>query len=163
MEKIQKILAPTDLSELSAAGVRYALGLARALGAEVTVYHVVTYEDMRRYNQQLGDFRIAPGDHFLAGHRAVLTRFLKENFSDLLPTVELQEKVEVGTPDKSINEEAKVAGSDLIVISTHGRTGLNHLLFGSVTEKVVRHAPCPVLSIHPEPKEKNKAEVAAVA
>jgi nucleotide-binding universal stress UspA family protein len=50
---------------------------------------------------------------------------------------------------------------DLIVISTHGRTGLSHILVGSITERVVRHAPCPVLSIHPEPSEKRHIKAAA--
>lgn len=52
MEEIKKILAPTDLSELSKAGVRYALKLAKALGAEITVYHAVDYETLTRYGER---------------------------------------------------------------------------------------------------------------
>jgi len=52
---------------------------------------------------------------------------------------------------------------DMIVMSTHGRTGLAHMLIGSVTELVVKHAPCPVLSIHPQLEEKGTQKVAAAA
>jgi nucleotide-binding universal stress UspA family protein len=55
----------------------------------------------------------------------------------------------MGAPDKNIVERAQADKVDLIVISTHGRTGLLHMLLGSVTERVVRTAPCPVVSIHP--------------
>ena len=148
MDKIKKILAPTDLSELSQAGVRYALNLARAVGAEVTVYHVIdTYELM--HHDPLHAL-----DHMLERSEAELGQFLKDHFSDLLPLLEVRKKVELGAPDANIVEAAKKDGVDLIVISTHGRTGLSHLLMGSVTEKVIRHAPCPVLSIRPVAREK---------
>jgi len=57
--------------------------------------------------------------------------------------------VEIGSPATNILEEAEREGSDLIVMSTHGRTGLAHMLMGSVTEQVVRNAACPVFSVHP--------------
>jgi nucleotide-binding universal stress UspA family protein len=63
--------------------------------------------------------------------------------------VEVRQKVEIGSAATSILEEAEREGSDLIVMSTHGRTGLAHMLMGSVTEQVVRNASCPVFSIHP--------------
>ncbi|OGQ22056.1 MAG: hypothetical protein A3C54_04615 [Deltaproteobacteria bacterium RIFCSPHIGHO2_02_FULL_60_17] len=154
MEKITKILAPTDLSELSEAGVRYALNLAKAVGAEVTVYNVVSSEELMRYGERMKD-RIA-GDASLSAPASVLEKyqvalgtFLEQHFSDVMPGVEVHEKVEIGAPEINIVEQAKKEGSDLIVISTHGRSGLTHILLGSVTEKVVRRAPCPVLSIRP--------------
>ena len=154
MDKIKKILAPTDLSDLSREGVRYALNLAKAVGAEVTLYHVVSYEELIDYGQEIRentgsyyDFR--PRDSVLERYRLALTRFLRDHFSDLVPGIRIREKVEMGRADENIVEEAKNEGVDLIVLSTHGRTGLSHMLLGSVTEKVVRHAPCPVLSIHP--------------
>lgn len=152
MEKIKKILAPTDLSELSRAGVRYALNLARALGAEVTVYHVVDQEDlMQSPNSVLERYQLA------------LARFLNDHFSDLTPWLKVREKLEIGRPEENIVERARKEGSDLIVISTHGGTGLSHVFVGSVTEKVVRTAPCPVLSIHPQQAEKTTQKTAAVA
>lgn len=167
MDRIKKILAPTDLSELSQVGVRYALNLARTLSAEVTVYHVVDSNEIARYGEKirrgLGDYQFSPGAPILDQYQLALSRFLNEHFSDLLPRVKLREKVEMGLPEKNIVEEAKKEGVDLIIISTHGRTGLSHMLLGSVTEKVVRTAPCPVLSIRPAEEQKASQKVAAVA
>jgi universal stress protein A len=155
MDKIKKILAPTDLSDLSLAGIRYALELARATKAEVTVYHVIGTEELMRYSH------MGLLDDLVVKYAATLRRFLDVHCADLLPLVETRTKVELGTPENNIVEEAKKDGMDLIVISTHGRTGLSHILVGSVTEKVVRHAPCPVLSIHPEMPKKEAQKTAA--
>ncbi|MBI3000417.1 MAG: universal stress protein [Deltaproteobacteria bacterium] len=154
MDKIHKILAPTDLSEISQAGVRYALNLARAVGAEVTVYQVLSPEEVMQYVDKLKQVEAGePAQRLpspiLQRYEAVLARFLSDNFSDLIPWLKVREKVEVGRPDKAIVQRAKIEGSDLIVIATHGRSGLAHILLGSVTEKVVRTAPCPVLTVHP--------------
>jgi len=155
MDQIKKILAPTDFSELSQAGVRYALHLAQALGAEVTIYHVVNYEEITAYREWMEEGAMAnstfrPPQQLLERCRLALDQFLKDHFSDLMPWVKVHKKVELGVPYKNIVEEAKREGADLIVLATHGRTGLSHALLGSVTEKVVRNAPCPVLSIRPQ-------------
>ena len=164
MEKIKRILAPTDLSELSQVGVRYALNLAKAVGAEVTLYHVVSYEELLWYGEKIATAAtFGPSDSILEKYQTALTQFLKANFSDLVPSVKVHEKVELGAPDGNIVEEAKKEGADLIVISTHGRSGLPHMLLGSVTEKVVRHAPCPVLSIRPEREQRAAKKAAAAA
>jgi nucleotide-binding universal stress UspA family protein len=167
MEPIKKILAPTDLSQLSIAGVHYALELARTLGAAVTVYHVVNREEIMHYSdyfRHIGprtqSFREPPD--ILKRYEAALARYMEENFSEMLPLVEITRKVEMGVPHKNIVERAKAEGTDLIVISTHGRTGLSHVLLGSVTEKVVRIAPCPVISIHPTQGGKTAEKTLAV-
>ena len=144
MERIKKILAPTDMSELSQGGVRYALDLARRVGAQVTVYHVVSTDELMQ--QELG----GPLSQILERYEQALQKFLDEHFSDILPLVEVRTKVEIGAPDDNIVQEAEKEGMDMVVLSTHGRTGLSHILVGSVTERVVRHAPCPVLSIRPK-------------
>ena len=152
---INKILAPTDLSNLSLVGLRYALNLARALSAEVIVYHVVDANELMHYS---GGYQRHPGgtdptlhppSDALETAKSALVNFLDKNLGDLLPLVETKERVEMGAPDKNIVERAQADKVDLIVISTHGRTGLLHMLLGSVTERVVRTAPCPVVSIHP--------------
>jgi nucleotide-binding universal stress UspA family protein len=99
----------------------------------------------------------------LERYQIALARFLSDHFSDLTPWIKIREKVELGKPDENIVEWAKKDGTDLIVISTHGRTGLSYILMGSVTEKVVRHTHCPVLSIRPETVQKAVQKVAAVA
>ena len=158
MEKIKKILAPTDFSELSKVGVRYALNLAKSTGTEVTVYHVVTPGELMdssiEINEEFRGYVPHPLRNPLETYQRVLARFLKDHFSDHIRQVSIREKVQLGVPHKSIVELAETDGSDLIVISTHGRTGFSHMLVGSVTERVVREAPCPVLSIHPQAKEK---------
>jgi len=161
MDMIKRILAPTDLSELSEIGVRYALNLAATLEAEVTVYHVVSQEEIMQYGQQMQEGvdrgqPPQPSSNILERYQIALSLFLNEHFSDLLPWVKVREKVDFGTPARNIADQAKTGGYDLIVMSTHGRTGLSHVLLGSVTEKVVRYAPCPVLSIAPRGREKGE-------
>jgi nucleotide-binding universal stress UspA family protein len=156
---IRKILAPTDLSELSRAGVRYALNKAKDHGTEVIIYHVVTTDEMLKLGERLRGDGLRTGESpnllksYLETYRGRLARFVKENFSDLLPFVRVNEKVELGTPDKNIVELAETEGVDLIVMSTHGRTGLSRVFLGSVTERVVRNAPCLVLTVPPSMAE----------
>lgn len=151
MDKIKKILAPTDFSELSRAGVEYALMMARELGAEVTVYRAVSSEDLVDYTYELREYHntlTAASANVMELHERALDRFLERYCSD--PSVTIHRRVELGAPADNIVELAVKDNSDLIVMSTHGRSGLYHALYGSVTEKVVRHAPCPVLSIRPD-------------
>lgn len=149
MKKVEKILAPTDLSDLSRVGLEYALELARGWGAEVTVYHLANAAELASY-------KASSMEDLLGKHRQILKQFLNDNFAELLPLVEVRQKVEIGSPATSILEEAEREDSDLIVMSTHGRTGLAHMLMGSVTEQVLRNASCPVFSIHPPQPRKAK-------
>ena len=141
MKNIKRILAPTDFSSLSALGVSYALDLGRSWGAVATVYNVAEAAELASY-------RARSLDDLLERNTKLLSEFLAENFAGLLPVVEIRQKVAIGTAADSILMEAEQDRSDLIVMSTHGRTGLSHLLMGSVTEKVVRNAPCLVFSVH---------------
>ncbi|MEK7378330.1 MAG: universal stress protein [Candidatus Binatota bacterium] len=168
MDKIKIILAPTDLSEPSQAAVRYALNLARALGAEVTVYHVVNNEELVHYFEELEegeitDITFRQANRLLKSYQLALARFLNEHFSDLIPWVRIREKVEWGVPEKSIVEWAEKEGSDLIVISFHERSDQTQASVGIVAEKIVRNAPCPVLSVHSRLEEKPGQKAAAVA
>jgi len=155
MERIKRILAPTDMSELSQVGVRYALDLARSVGAAVTVYHVLSTDELMHHEL------VGPLSDILKKYEQTLQKFLDEHFSDILPLVEVRTKVEIGAPDDNIVQEAEKEGMDMVVLSTHGRTGLSHILVGSVTERVVRHAPCPVLSIRPKAVGGTKVAAAA--
>jgi nucleotide-binding universal stress UspA family protein len=165
VNKVKKVLVPTDLSELSKTGMRYALEMAEWQGVEVIVYHVIEYQEFSRYS---GDLRHkVPGLEEVAlkkdpveARRKLLSKFLAENFADILWKIKIHQEVDVGFPYKRIVEKAVEEGVDVIVMSTHGRTGLLHMMIGSVTEKVVRHATCSVLSIRPG-RERIQAEVAA--
>ncbi|HKA34126.1 MAG TPA: universal stress protein [Candidatus Binatia bacterium] len=156
--KIKKILAPTDLSKESMAGVRAAIEMAKKSDAEVTVYHVVCLDEFMRF--ELTRVRPLMLDRLLEKYRAELGALLESDLADLRPLPSVTTMIELGVPDKNIVEKAQRDSVDLIVMSTHGRTGLAHVLTGSVTEAVVRRAPCAVLSIHPEPA---KAAAAAAA
>ncbi len=167
MKKISKILAPTDFSELSRGGVRYALELAKVVGAEVTVYHVVSQGELMQYQTELSkgtsEDQLRPLLHPVDTYQKAMSRFMKTHFADLTADVKVHEQVEMGVAEKNIVNLAEEQGMDLIVISTHGRTGLSHMLVGSVTEKVVRLARCPVLSIPSHTREEAKEKVASVA
>lgn len=156
MKKMKKILAPTDLSETSGVGVRYALEMAHADGAELILVHVVAVAD-----EWFGAPKHAgPVRDLLEAETRRLDLFLREKFSDFAGLVEVRQKVELGHPALNIVEMAEREEADLIVMSTHGRTGLDHMLMGSVTEKVVARAPCPVLTIPPSGRASGKAKAA---
>ena len=147
MKLVKKILAPTDLSELSKAGVRTALEMAIAEKAELIALHVVAYTEVHVHDEAFYTESLAA--LVLKKRRKLLEEFLATDFADLLPRASLRVEVQVGSPYKKIVERAAAEEVDLIVMSTHGRAGLAHVLIGSVTEKVVQHATCPVLSIRP--------------
>jgi len=156
MKKFTKIIAPTDLSELSCLGLRYALELAREQSAEIIVLHVIPIgEDWVSTREES-----TPVRDLMAKERADLDKFLREKFGEFFSLIELRQRVEVGAPHANITELAEREGADLIVMSTHGRTGLDHMLMGSVTEKVVARAPCPVLSIPAMSRKKDTAKAA---
>jgi universal stress protein A len=154
MEAIQRILAPTDLSETSRAGVRYALDMATVFGADVYVYHVVHYDEAAPYPLGLDEgaalhMPVIDVQTVLQERSQALARFIHENFADLTAALRVHYETDMGTVSEKILEKAATLGANLIVMSTHGRTGLGHVLIGSITEQVVRRACCPVLSIRP--------------
>ena len=144
MTRVRKILAPTDFSDLSTVGIRYALEMARDISAEVIVYHAIDFGEYWTNSPS----KIPPYQtDMLQDRRRLLDRFLAVHFADCINLVEVRQVVEFGTPYKKIVEAAATEGVDLIVISTHGRTGIDHWILGSVAEKIVARAPCPVLVI----------------
>jgi len=153
MTRVRKILAPTDFSELSKLGLRYALEIAWDESAEVIVYHAIDLG--LDWHDRRADY--GPNRDLLEESRRVLDKFLAENFADL---VKVRQVVEFGAPYKNIVEKAATEGVDMIVMSTHGRTGVDHFILGSVTEKVVAHAPCPVLVV---PRHERQATTAQAA
>ncbi len=149
MERIKSILAPTDLSEMSQVGVRYALELARIQGVEVIVYHVANYMEAIPF-QEINSPHVKSVKEFLDDRKKEVDHFLREAFPKLLSKVNILQEVGIGTPHESIVERAEKKDVDMIVMSTHGRTALAHIFIGSVTEQVVRRSFCPVLSIRPQ-------------
>ena len=160
MDKIKTILAPTDFSELSQGGVRYALELAEFQGAEVIIFHVADYKDIIKI-QELHSPHLKSVQEYLNDRSTEVDKFLRKAFPELISKVKTHIEVDVGTPHEKILEMAKKKGADMIVMSTHGRAGLAHMLIGSVTEHVVRKSSCPVLSVRPQ-MEAMTAEARAV-
>ena len=155
MARVTKILAPTDLSDLSCLGVRYALEMARDPGAEVVIYHSIgAAEDWIFDNDESDPVRIVAD-----AQTRRLDRLVRERFKDYAESVKIRQIVEHGVPYKKIVEKAELEKVDMIIMSTHGRAGLNHLILGSVTEKVIAHAPCPVLVV----PRRERSDVAAAA
>jgi len=149
MPTIKKILVPTDLSELSAVGVHYALEMAESQGAEVIVLYVAHYKDVARHRGYEASLQVhyETVGELLDGCKKGVAEFLQKRFSDLMQKVKVQEEADFGEAYESIVEKAEAEGVDMIIMSTHGRTGVGHMLIGSVTEQVVRRARCPVLSV----------------
>ncbi len=159
MDRKKTILAPTDSSELSLIGLRHALELAQSQGAKVIVYNVADYREAFPY--QRSTFHFNHVKEFLNNRRNRIDKFLRRAFSELISQVDLRLEADIGIAHEKIVEKAEKEGVDMIVMSTHGRTGLAHMLIGSVTEQVVRHATCPVFSVRPQ-KETRLAEARAL-
>jgi universal stress protein A len=149
MIDLHRILIPTDFSKHSQNALAYAVAFAEKFGAELHLLHVV--QDLAMFlpdGVTAGPPLLPPVDQLTAAVRVALDRAIEENHLQHLP---VQTHVREGTPFYEIIRFAKEMNIDLIVMGTHGRSGLVHVLLGSVTEKVVRKAPCPVLTVrHPE-------------
>ena len=162
MKQIKKILAPNDLSAVARDGTRFALETAKDCRAEVIVYHVISYEDAEFPVHHGAEQWVASREsseeiqELIRKRKQDLDKYLIENFSDALLGLKIRQEVEIGIPYKMIVEKAGAEGVDMIMMSTHGRSGLRHFLIGSVTENVVRLAACPVLSVRPTDKESSK-------
>ena len=145
MIALKSILVPTDFSETSMVAVRYGVALARVFNAQLSLLHVL--------HEGFGVEVAAPLSLGLLGAAQDEAR---ERLGQLLTEQEREELrsetvLREGVPDAEIVRYAGERNIDLIVLGTHGHSGLAHLLMGGVAEKVVRKAPCPVLTVrHPE-------------
>lgn len=144
-----QILVPTDFSECSAVALRYGLALAGRFGATLHVLHAVPNPFDQPWAAEL---YALPQADFERMARDEADRRLAELIHDAgLPAERLRYVATSGAPFLAILQYAREAGIDLIVMGTHGRGAVAHLLIGSVAENVVRKAPCPVLTVrHPE-------------
>ena len=146
MIKIQRILFPSDFSDLSLQGLRYARSFAEAYESELHVLHVV--DEASLYWMAMGPNSLPVGpstEELVEISRKEMGKFVEEHLGGAKFTVVTE--VAMGRPFMEIIRYAREQEIDLIVIGTHGRSGLQHALLGSVAEKVVRKAPCPVLTI----------------
>ena len=146
MIQVKRILVPTDFSDPSEQAARYAVELAKRLQAEEV--HCIHVSDIPADLLATSAYYMTgPSEQFVEQvrqeGRKSLEAFAQKNFKDVPVKTAFLE----GRPFVEIIRYARENQIDLIVISTHGRGGIKHALFGSVAEKVVRKAPCPVLVV----------------
>jgi nucleotide-binding universal stress UspA family protein len=141
--EIQRILVPTDFSESARHALTYGLSFAKEYRARLTLLHVVETLAVG-YASDLFPVPMAEVFHEVAGYaRAELARLGAEARER---GVEVREMVVQGKPSAEIVRVAREETIDMIVLGTHGKGMLDQALFGSTTERVVRRAPCPVLT-----------------
>lgn len=147
MIAIRRVLAPTDFSDSSAPAVRYAAEVAEKFGAELVLLHVVQDLTLVVPDVMMPLPVAAPAvEDMVSGAKAGIAKMVEKlGFQKLAPKAE----VRIGAPAAEIVAAAADLKADLLCIGTHGRTGLAHFLLGSVAERIVRHAPCPVLTVRP--------------
>lgn len=136
MGMLKRLLAPTDFSDLSAHGVRYACALARDMSADVIIFNVLVLDESNAVDKRE-----------IEQHKRRLGEFVSEKIADACAGLKIRQLVDAGQPFGAIVDCAEKEGVDLVVMSSHGRTGLSRMLIGSVTDKILRGAPCPVLVV----------------
>jgi len=162
MMSIGKILVPIDYSDDSHQALQWGGSLAKQYGAQLLLLHVIPKAIEAVFPEDPGwaplvsffdpDTAIArrlhPPEPIIIDleerARAELAEFARKGLHETVP---VEMKIAVGKPGEEILRVAREQGVDLIVMGTHGRTGLRHVLLGSVAERVVRGAPCPVFTV----------------
>ncbi|MCI4453409.1 MAG: universal stress protein [Thermodesulfobacterium sp.] len=146
MVEIRTILVPVDFSEVAPILAKWAKGFAKQLNAKIIITYVL--EDLSTYEGIFVDLKTLTEleNTLYEGAKKSMEDFLKEHFSDF-PDVE--PVLEKGDVVETILRVAQEKGADLIVIGTHGRKGLDRILFGSVAEGVVKNSPIPVVTLNP--------------
>ncbi|MGC8639645.1 MAG: universal stress protein [Isosphaeraceae bacterium] len=145
MIDIKRILAPTDFSSHSERAVRFACSLAERFGAELHLVHVLSETIPAGPDPLL--MPVMPPQFYEESEsraRETLKHLLQPTWGK--PTA-VATAIRWGSPVEAVVDYCKECAIDLLVIATHGRTGLSHVLLGSVAERIVREAPCPVLTI----------------
>jgi len=143
MPEYKSILVPTDLSDRSLAGVRCAIDLAERLGSELILTHVV--DD--RLSALIFAAASESPEALLERHRQHAEKSLASLVEKHFPNRQPETAVLVGKPHARIVELAAERRVDLIVVGTHGHGFVGHVLMGSTAERILHHAPCPVLVV----------------
>lgn len=146
MVQIRKILFPTDFSDHSVHALTYAVSFAESFKTEIHVLHIV--DEAYQYWMAMGPGALPvgpPPDEMLALSKKEMDKFVGLKLVGV--KFPITKMVLVGRPFMEIIRYARDEKIDMIVMGTHGRSGLRHAILGSVTERVVRKAPCPVLTI----------------
>ena len=148
--QLKHILVPVDFSDTSKKALQYAVPFAAQFGASITLLHVI---EPFALPAELG---YVPPEVEQAGRTAMkasLENLAERCQQQLGIKCRSQASVRMGVPWHEITTAARASAADLIIIATRGRTGIQHVLVGSTAERVVRHAPCPVLVVRERERE----------
>ena len=144
----KKIVCPVDFSEFTDEILNYAVDIAKKYNAELHLIHIIP---------NLNYF--TPYESFLTPENLIaiernIEKEVDKDFDKITKTLDMSVKkvVKTGVTFVEIIDYIKTEGIDLVVMGTHGRSAIEHILIGSVAEKVVRKSPCPVLTIRPKGK-----------
>lgn len=147
MAKISKVLFPTDFSQGADEVLSYAISMAEKFGAEIDILHVVhQIADMTNFYVPHMSFDVIEAEM----EDAARTNLEKVCSEKLDGKVAYSICIRKGIPHREILSMSEELGSDMIVMGTHGYTAIDHVLFGSTAEKVVRNSKVPVLTVRPE-------------
>lgn len=148
MISFKKILCPIDHSDCSKEALKYAVTFAMKDEAKLYLLHII---DIRSFNDSLVAMsHQIPDEETLEQLRIKLLDCIPEEIRD---DMNVEAIVVQGIPFAEIISTAREKDIDMIVIGSHGRTGISHMMLGSVSEKVVRKAPCPVLTVRQRDQE----------
>lgn len=149
--ELKRICVCSDFSNHAERAFEYGVTFARQFAAELHFVHVI--EDIIPTVPEPG-IAMLPSEEIMASLRnastEAMTKFLADRQAEGIKVVQV---VREGVPFREVVAYAQEMEIDLIIVGTHGRTGLSHLLLGSVAERVVRSAPCPVLTVHSGERE----------
>jgi len=145
MAKQNTIVLPVDFSELSEAAVPWARRMAAVLDAEIHCVFVVEHPHFYGSLDMTTPIAIPTAEEIADSVKGQLSSFVDEHFHGLQPAA--KGEVLIGRPSEKIVDYARDCDAAAIVMTTHGYGGVKHVLLGSTTEAVLRHAECPVLSI----------------
>jgi len=155
--RLKRILVPVDFSECSRKALQYAASFAKQFDAEIVLLHVV---EPPVYSEGTG---LAPTSMVFDDTtiRVAAAKQLAEWRNQIASGATVKANVRSGVPYHQIIQSAEETNTDLIVIGTEGRTGLARMLIGSTAERVVRHAPCPVMVVREREHDFIRADEAA--
>ena len=147
MIDLKQIVVATDLSENSMHAVQYGCGLAAQFGAQIHLLHVVCYPFADFAEQCQKDYGRTFDDYQRDYEQAARDGLNRISIDPLTDSGNVTRVAQCGFPVSDISQYAGDTNSDLLILGTHGRTGVKHALMGSVCESVVRRAQCPVLTV----------------
>lgn len=144
MEMIKKILVPIDFSDYSKKALQYTVKFAKSFSAELYLVYVI--------EPMVYPADLSMGQMVIPQSEVNLSEKANNELAELATnaigeSLKYNILIKTGKPFMEVIETASEVDADLIIIATHGHTGVEHLLFGSTSEKVVRKAPCPVLTL----------------